>query len=158
MAQKDDGSANLSRLTQKQAAWLLQSPRGWLTDRAPRNDDFKTYNGQLIVAAYYAHLNGVAAAADGDMPPKERLALANAQLKELQLLEKRGQLEPREAVEQLLMRLSQLLKRHQETMQRDYGPAGYDAVGDLLIDVEREVDVFLESEPEFTVVSDEDIE
>jgi len=77
---------------------------------------------------------------DGESPSIERWRHARADLAELELEAKKGNLVRREEIHKGLVELAARLRQFGETLQRDFGADAHRLLEELLDDYQREVD------------------
>lgn len=92
---------------------------------------------QLIRAAEAAATQG-----NSDLSPQDQKALMDVRLKELQYLERCGELVSRRATERFLRALANKVKRNGEIAQREFGRRGWELAEELLTDILRDIESF----------------
>lgn len=128
----------LTKLTQHEAGYLLG-----ITDRqvrnlaVPRNEDGSYDARELLLwkveQTQVAELEDV----DVDSPGLERYRLAKAQLAELELAERRGQVVKVDAAKDVLTRWADVLRRLAATMKQQFGREAEEHVFDAIDDCEH---------------------
>lgn len=78
--------------------------------------------------------------AGASSPALERYREERAKLARLERLQKEGQLLPREAVHEALVRIAAILRSAGEILGREHGPEAQDVLNEALDDAQREID------------------
>ena len=144
MSRADDQIAELDALTQKAAAHLVGLTDRQLRNRddVPRNPD-QTYSGPALLA-WAVERAELEAGSDpmlrGDSSPGlERYRAARAELAEMDLAEKRGQLVRVESIRRMLDTVASLIRDATVRIDRQFGAEAADMIGDALDEADRHI-------------------
>lgn len=88
------------------------------------------------------------------LSPSDQKAMMDVRLKELQYLERCGELVSRRATERFLRTIAEKIKRNGEIAQREFGRRGWELAEELLQEIMRETELFSADHTEGELESD----